>query len=394
MLSKRTTFFSYVIMLILTAGILESLAYLFAKKYLGQSPLSFIAYDREYEFRSEEITEYFARMDTVLGWPPQDAYGTEQYDNTGARPTPAFPVAGNACVSLYGDSYTYSTHVESDAATWGNVLSEQLGCRVANYGVAGYGTDQAVLRFQENLDDEAETVILGHATVDILRIVNQDRRLIWGPDSGLAFKPRLVQTASGDLQPVRIPPITPEQIPDYVRTPENYLDYEWFLPDTEGGPITLRFPYSLSIFRGLMSRRVLDKFLGKPSWISFYSPEHNSGALNLLVGIMESFSNIAIHRNKEPLILIIPTSQDLWYMRENEVNPVQPLLNKLRQAELRYFDLMPQILKRIGQRDICEIFAKKVFGKYCWGHYNDDGDAIISSLVYDYLRGEDGRIPN
>lgn len=388
MLSKQSTFFAYAIMLIVIAGVLEGLAYLFAKNHLGQSPLSFIAYDREYEFRQEDIAEYFARMDTVLGWPPPDTYGTERYDNTGARPTPAFPVAGNACVSLYGDSYTYSTSVDTDAAAWGNVLSEQLGCRVANYGVSGYGTDQAVLRFQENLDDEAATVILGLATVDILRIVNQDRRFIWGPDSGLAFKPRFVWAADGDLQPLDIPPITPEQIPEYVRTPENFLEHEWFLPDTEGGPVTIRFPYSLSILRGLMSRRVLDKLLGRPSWISFYSPDHNSGALNLLVGIMGSFSHIAVHRNMEPLILIIPTSQDLWYMSDNGVNPVQPLLDKLRQANIRYFDLTPQILQHVGQRDICEIFEKKVFGKYCWGHYNNEGDAIIASLVYDYLRAK------
>lgn len=385
MFSKRSTFFAYTIMLIVTAVVIEGLAYLFTNYYLGQSPLSFIAYDSEYEFRQEDIAEYFARRDAVLGWPPPDTYGTAWYDNSGARPTPAFPVAGNACVSLYGDSYTFSTHVDTDAAAWGNVLSERLDCRVANYGVAGYGTDQAVLRFQENLDDEAATVILGLATVDILRIVNQDRRLIWGPDSGLAFKPRFILSAAGDLQQVDIPLIAPEQIPEYIRNPENYLEHEWFLPNTEGGPVTIKFPYSLTILRGLMSRRVLDKLLGKPSWLSFYSPDHNSGALKLIVGIIEYFNHIAVQRNKEPLILIIPTSQDLWYMRDAGVNPVQPLLDKLRQADLRYLDLTPQILQHIGQRDICEIFTKKVFGKYCWGHYNNEGDAIIASLVYDYL---------
>jgi hypothetical protein len=101
--------------------------------------------------------------------------------------------------------------------------------------------------------------------------------------------------------------------------------------------------------------------------------------------MIEYFNHIAVHRNKEPLLLAIPTSQDLWYMRDTGVNPVQPLLDKLHQADLRYFDLTPRILQHIGQRDICEIFTRKVFGKYCWGHYNNEGDAIIASLVYDYL---------
>ena len=31
---------------------------------------------------------------------------------------------------------------------WVEQLSRKLGCRVANYGVSGYGTDQAYVRFQ------------------------------------------------------------------------------------------------------------------------------------------------------------------------------------------------------------------------------------------------------
>lgn len=97
-------------------------------------------------------------MDTrhrVLGWSSE--YMKEHlFDATGSRPIPAYPEFGAACVSLYGDSFTFGMGVD-DAHAWGNLLSKQLNCRVANYGVAGSGLGQALLHFESNDGDEAPT---------------------------------------------------------------------------------------------------------------------------------------------------------------------------------------------------------------------------------------------
>ena len=384
---KRMKITASVLILIVVLGGIETVSYVFGKHYLAGSPLSFIVYARHYEFGDEEVANYFSRRDPLLGWPPLDAYGTEYYDLAGARPSPTFPPNASACVSLYGDSYTYSTAVDGPADAWGNLLSERLRCRVANYGVAAYGTDQAFLRYRENPNDDSDIVIMGVTTVDILRIVNQDRRLIWGPDSGLAFKPRFVVSPSGGLEDVAIPDIRARDIPQYVGAPEAYLLNEWFLPDSEGGPVTFEPPYSLALVRGLISERVLAKLLGKPSWLGFYAEEHGSGALPLLLAILDEFGRTAEVRGQRPIVLIIPTSQDLWYMRKTGANPVASLLDGLTDRELEYVDLTPTILERLGDRDICDIFARDIIGNYCWGHYNNEGDGIIASLVFEHLQG-------
>ena len=40
----------------------------------------------------------------------------------------------------------------TDKEAWSNQLSRLVGCRVANYGVSGYGSDQATIRFEQNVD--------------------------------------------------------------------------------------------------------------------------------------------------------------------------------------------------------------------------------------------------
>src|SRR4051794_12936979 len=55
------------------------------------------------------------------------------------RPSVSFPATGRECASVYGDSFAYGLEVD-DSQAWPEVLSVLQGCRVANWGVPGYGT--------------------------------------------------------------------------------------------------------------------------------------------------------------------------------------------------------------------------------------------------------------
>ena len=163
--------------------------------------------------------------------------------------TPAFPEPGAACVSLYGDSFTFGVGVGNEDA-FGNVLSRLLGCRVANYGTPGYGTDQATLRFERNEADEAPVVILAHLTENIARNVNQARQLLH-PKSRYGLKPRFVLRTEGGLELVPLADMTPERFDDLIAHPNQYLRHEYFLPGGDSGVAVLRFPFSLSVLRSL-----------------------------------------------------------------------------------------------------------------------------------------------
>src|SRR6267142_4931171 len=122
--------------------------------------------------------EYLRRRDPVLGWPYRTEYGAN-LDVNGANRNPFFPdgPARGSCISLYGDSFTQGGDVTSNRKTWGSLLSEELGCYVANFGMGGYGTDQAYLRFLENRSDPSAVVIFGLHPADLVRNLTRIRDL-------------------------------------------------------------------------------------------------------------------------------------------------------------------------------------------------------------------------
>jgi hypothetical protein len=85
---------------------------------------------------------------------------------------------------------TYGYEVE-DIDAWPSKLSEKLRCRVRNYGVVGYGTDQAYLRYQHQSSKYSKIVVLNHLSEDILRNINQFNNLLY-PNAEFALKPRFI----------------------------------------------------------------------------------------------------------------------------------------------------------------------------------------------------------
>ena len=75
-------------------------------------------------------------------------------ENTASRlgwqlnvPRPQSSELSPSCGSAFGDSMTRGDEVKDDEA-WLHRLSERLGCNVQNFGVGGYGLDQAALRYE------------------------------------------------------------------------------------------------------------------------------------------------------------------------------------------------------------------------------------------------------
>ena len=150
----------------------------------------------------------------------------------GARWSPAFPEPGNECIALYGDSFTYGDEV-GHAETWGNVLSEMLNCRIANYGVGGYGTDQALLRFISQENDTSKLVILGIYPHNIMRNVNQLRFFMTGR-SPLSLKPRYI-LENNALRLVEIPKLTFADFKRSFERPSEFYQHETFLAGSAAG---------------------------------------------------------------------------------------------------------------------------------------------------------------
>ena len=175
--------------------------------------------------------KYLESRDPILGWPAPAFCGQGEFDLSGSRIVPAFldPDAGS-CMAIFGDSFTWGDEV-SARESYGNVLSQLLNCRVSNYGVGSYGTDQAVIRYLDVIEDRAPVVVLGHFSDNIVRNVNQLRDFIAGGRFGV--KPRFV-VRSGELELIPMPMLSEQEYQSVWFNSDELLPYEHFAPSKMG----------------------------------------------------------------------------------------------------------------------------------------------------------------
>ena len=268
-----------------------------------------------------DFESYLENRHPELGWPGKDGFPLN-LTPTGARQSPANErLAENpVCLSLYGDSFTYGTEV-GDSEAWSNLLASRLQCRVENYGVPGYGTDQAVLRFIGNRADEAPLTILGVYPVNLQRNLNQWSLLIAGPHAVFGFKP--VFSERGErVELVGLPDLTYEDYRRLAEDPSQYLKEEYYLPGERGG-VVVEFPYTVALARlvwKILDQLNLDRIAKYPSmprhWIRgrWYDNDGNpnSDAVRRVDLIVRKFVTECGERERRCVVLIIPDWESLY----------------------------------------------------------------------------------
>jgi len=330
--------------------------------------------------------QYLDSRDPVLGWPsplgPPAAKGAgpKGRDASGSRIIPAFPDPDKhpSLISLYGNSFTFSDEVSAENA-WSNALSKMLGRRVANYGVGGYGSDQALLRYRENRDDTAEVILLNHFSENILRNVNQYRALLYPSVEGLGWKPRFILGAQGELILVPLPTYSPEEIAAVVANPGDYLANETFVPGDSSGFRELSFPFTLSLLASLSHFQMRARLAGLPFYSEFYDPEHPSQAVPVTVGIFREFEAEARRRGQVPVSTVIPSGMSLVSYRDTGNWSYQPLLDQLKARNIDVLDFGPEIIERVGPEGIEALFGD------IGGHFNESGYRLLAEITRDHL---------
>ncbi|MEX1025179.1 MAG: hypothetical protein WD226_08895 [Planctomycetota bacterium] len=149
--------------------------------------------------RSDEPFQ-LARFDAELGWEwvpgAVSETGDVHLNAQGARGTREYaarPPTGVVRCAFFGDSFVFCDEMD-DASTFEHYLEDRRSeLEALNFGVNGYGTDQALLRFRRRGRDlGAHVVWIGVLAENIGRNANRFRPF-WNPRSGFAFpKPRFV----------------------------------------------------------------------------------------------------------------------------------------------------------------------------------------------------------
>ena len=290
--------------------------------------------------------------DENLGWSirpnSEDSKGLYRSNSIGIRSDREFEIETDSVrIGLFGDSFVHSDDVVYDESL--AHFLEINRWEVMNFGVPGYGNDQAYLRWKyQGREFRPDIVVIGFQPENCLRNHNLIRKF-YSRDTIIPFsKPRFIETTEG-ISVVNFPTIEISKIPAVVkefhtspyRQYEEFYSYENYFPEN---PL-----YSLRIFG------VLEAGLGhRQSRGGFLEPD------GLCYSIISQFYRDASQMS-DVVIVHLPTDRDLDHMDYG------PLLDRLKH-DFQVVDPVDHL--RVEERET--IFVN---------HYTGKANAIIAENI-------------
>jgi hypothetical protein len=313
------------------------------------------------------------------------------YRASGAKTNSEFPGSGPSCGSAYGDSYVGGADVANQDG-WVEQLSHLLGCRVANYAVGNYGTDQAYLRFRQ-VHDDSPFALLGINPNNVEDNVDQYDAFLGAALDPTALKGRFLLDPSGHLEWLPQPHLDGDGFVAMNRNPAETLPHSYFLPDTRDGPVTPSFPYTLTLARVALKPRLQNIFMRRAAWSGLYAANHPSDALRLMTAICEAFAELAKARGQRPLIVMLPLAHSFRERANYGEFEYAPLVAALQAKGIEVFDPGAAMIDNLAGRSPCEFFghahpatAWLTSPVPCGGHYSTVANTTMAQLVAAELR--------
>jgi hypothetical protein len=273
-------------------------------------------------------------------------------------------IQGLPRIAIVGDSYTFGLEVPFES-TWGNKLEKQLPGRaqVLNFGVDGYGVDQAYLRYHRDVRPwHPDVVIFGFINHDLYRTMVV-YPFISFPEWGFPFsKPRFT-VEGGQLNLVA----TSTENPESLFAPESVAE----LPFVEYDPgYEKREWEDRWYYRSYLVRLILGWFPRWPDPSPYAS--HDAIAANN-VEILHQFVREAIADGSIPYIVYFPGRGDLFGEEWKEKDLV---FRALRHKGLQYEDLTPCM----RHSEHLNLFIEG------HPHYSPEGNAVAAECLVPILR--------
>jgi hypothetical protein len=270
-----------IITFVMVVGVIELMSWAFVAFASRIGALHFYPPDLFSRLPDDELTK--GTRSNGLGWP--------SHDDT--RPVPV--QAGPVCASAFGDSFTFGLEVEDDE-TWSYLLSRRTGCTIRNYGISGYGFDQAVLRY-EHIAPRDTVVIFGVIIEMPRRSVAASWTFYGGGQPPVYSNIKPYFTVSGEnlrLHPIPAP-LTREAIAAHHAN-DYYMHHGWTTPGFPNMVQVARAGYATAM-RWLEYRRRTDLL---------WSAAHPSGSGVVIRRLVDRVVRTSNGRNKHVVIVLMP----------------------------------------------------------------------------------------
>jgi hypothetical protein len=242
---------------------------------------------------------------------------------------------------------------------------------VLNFGVGGYGIDQALLRYHEHGKNvHPRLVILGFQAENLKRNLNLVRPLYYPRSSIPLTKPRFIM-AAGQLAPINMPVMPIDKI---LPTLHNFDDWKLRPYEHFYDPHDYRFSlWQHSKLLALVADRISPRIKEGYNKRILYNPNGDDQILGR--EIIAAFAQAVSAHGADFLIVHLPTQQDLEVMRRLGKLPYQSFLNALDEK----YDVVhteEQLLQAVARTSYADIYA---------GHYTPMGNGIISKALLDFI---------
>jgi hypothetical protein len=344
-----------------------------------------------------EDQETYVRFEPVLGWsirPNQrvEHEGTTYTSNEiGIRALRSYshdPPEGVTRIAAFGPSFTHGDEV-SDDATWTYLLEQaQPGLEVMNWGVGGYGTDQAYLRYKtRGVAYAPDIVLIGYEDENLYRNVSRFRPFYQSKTERPLTKPVFALEGKG-LELLSNPFKSPTELRDAVlKDPNRFLeatcptDYHCLKPGYQR--FALDRLKSFRLLRTLafaLQYPQLDKTRGAALVRSYKGPP--SPPEETTFRILRVFADEVQRNDALPLIIFFPSPTTVMAYANGEMPDYQPLITRLQaEGTAHILDLTGAFTAAMQEQGVeFDAFVSPV-----GGHYNEAGNRVVSQAVLDYL---------
>jgi len=334
------------------------------------------ARNREFLRTAPTNISYFV-PDDLLGWtigPSRQSrnglYSSSIEGIRSARPGVAYAAASGPLrrVALVGDSFTFGLEVPFEES-WAYRLQQELGAgvQILNFGVDGYGVDQAYLRYRRDVRPwRPDLVVFGFINHDLYRSMAV-YSFVSFPEWEFPFgKPRFVLNA-GKLNLFNTPVLTPQEIVTrrsiaelpFIELDRGYepSDWQWH-------------PY----YHSQLARFLLSRFRRWPEPRGEVS-DRVMQAVN--TELLASFASLAREQNSTPLIVYFPSRGDYSGQDRRAKDPV---LAALRERNIEYQNLT----SCLGEVGVSHLFIENR------PHYSPQGNAAVAKCLVPAVRARLG----
>ena len=263
-------------------------------------------------------------------------------------------------IALVGDSFTFGEDVTYEQS-WGNLLEKALGpdYEVLNFGVGGYGVDQAYLRYEKDVRQwKPKIVIFSLISDDVERSMRLYEVLNPGWLDFPFSKPRFI-LRDGNLKKINVPPLTPGEIFSRGSIAElPFLEYD------RGYKPSLW--QSSFIQHSYFARAVMTLF---PPWEAGSSDTSDSALVSVNASILKAFAQMAESERTIPILVYFPQKNAAEL--SGTTHRLSSGINVLQEAGMPYTDLSSCLMPLKPT----ERFAD---GNY---HYSPQGNAKVAQCL-------------